>query len=68
MKLTFCIFHSMQRFMGVNKRASLNDSIKTGERSIWNSKHNKHSSLRGGDASPGGKKSSNFSPSVEASF
>ena len=67
-KLTFYIFHSMQRFMGINKRANLNDSIKTGERSIWNNKHNKQSSLRGGDASPGHNKRSTFSPSVDASF
>ena len=60
----------MQRFMGVNKNAAkLNDSIKTGERSIWNSKHhNKHNVQRsGGDAFHGGK-GSNLSPFIDSSF
>ena len=55
----------MQRFMG-GKKNQANESIKAGERSIWDMKHHRRAGVSG-DASPNGKKF-DFAPSADASF
>ena len=56
----------MQRFMGGKKNQQANESIKAGERSIWDNKHHRRT-LVSGDASPSGKKF-DFATSADASF